>query len=713
MLSCRACLRQHVQARNVPLLAQNGARLFSIRQGGRRQVGDPDDGPRPKEDRWKRSEVAANVRRREFAALRNQPQQPAQDETPNLARLGPRDPRVSETDWNRRKRELRYLQDPLELAEFVSKELRKDKVDEMLQLVIMASHSMECVVSWNHIVDYYLTKGRVNDALKVYNDMKKRAQFPDAYTYTILLRGLSENAHLSGVLSKALSIYHSLSAPNSRVEPSIIHTNAALRVCARAMDMDALWGIAGKIPENGPAAANARTYLTIINALRQSLLLNGPRGESAEAAARRKDRGIMEARRMWEGIVGRWRSADLIIDEELICAMGRLLLAGARPRDWDDVLSLVEQTMDVPRFVPRLGTEERQLAGVPRLRAPNVPQQLRYDDDHLSPDSKGMRGDEFLAVKPQGISGMVPSALSYVRPGNNTLTLVQEVCLKTVASKASEEYWDALTDPGTYNVVPDLASLHMRLRNIRLARASGQAVKLIQEQMVDQGIKPRPGTYRIAMSACFRDKNNHNSLNHGFQILNMMLKFQEDVDAKAVYMFAELAVKFPLAKGSDLVDALTILNPIVRNIRLQLGVGGQTLGNRGVGATYLKGEERQDAIAALRKIHGVYDRLLFSNLVEESQKAPFKAEKVRLAAFINRVLFNHGDGQSPASKAALDRELGPEEVDEHNYLKKEKEEAGEEKVKKYEREKPDRSPRPEKYIRPNKPLRWRRNGEAG
>jgi pentatricopeptide repeat protein len=78
---------------------------------------------------------------------------------------------MSDSDWNRRKRELRHLQDPLELAEFVKAELRKDKVEEMLQLVRMASHSMESVVSWNHIIDHYLAKERVNDALKVYNDV--------------------------------------------------------------------------------------------------------------------------------------------------------------------------------------------------------------------------------------------------------------------------------------------------------------------------------------------------------------------------------------------------------------------------------------------------------------------------------------------------------------------------------------------------------------
>lgn len=481
------------------------------------------------------------------------------------------------------------------------------------------------------------------------------------------------NAHTSGVLSKALSVYHSLSAPNSRVKPSIIHTNAALRVCARAGDMDALWGVAGKIAETGPASANAITYITIINAIRQSLLINAPKGESEEETAARKERGVMEGRRMWEDIVRRWRSADLAIDEELVCAMGRLLLVGSRPRDWDDVLSLVEQTMDIPRLVPRLGTVERQSAGFPRLRAPNVPPQYRFDDDNLSPDNTPVRGDEFLPLKQESLAGALPHSLTYARPGNNTLSLVQEACQKIVANKAAQEYWDLLTDPRTYNIVPDLNNLHMRLRNLRLNRASADALQLLQQDMMDKGIKPRPGTFRIAMSTCVRDKNNHNSLKHAGQIMNMMFKTLEDVDPKTVTLYAELATKFPLAKASDLVDALTILDPIAKNIRLQLGVGaGQRGYKRSTGPQYLKGEERQDAINALRKIHGVYDKLLFSNLMAEEMKASFKAERARLSAFIQRILFQDGHSRS---KATAEEEAAPvEEADLHGYLQKETEE---------------------------------------
>jgi hypothetical protein len=495
--------------------------------------------------------------------------------------------------------------------------------------------------------------------------MKKRAQFPDSYTYTIILRGLSINAHLSGVLSKALSVYHSLSAPNSRVEPSIIHTNAALRVCARALDMDALWGIAGKIPESGPQAANATTYLTIINAVRQNLLLDPPKGETAEETAERRERGIVEGRRLWEGIVARWRNADLKIDEELVCGMGRLLLIGSRPRDWDDVLSLLEQTMDIPRLVPRLGTPGREAAGLPRIRAPNTPGHLRFDDDHLTPDKSPMRGDEFLALHPQGVGGAVSNPLSYAQPGNNALSIAQEACQKLVAKKAAQEYWELMTDPTTYNIAPDLNNLHMRLRNLRQDRASTAAVELLENDMVAKGITPKPGTFRIAMSTCVRDKNNHNSLRNASQILKIMMQMREDADSKAVGMYAELALTFPLATGSDLADALTALTPIVKSIRLQLGVGGERRYGQEAGATYLRGEEREDAMGALRKVYAVYDKLLLSNMLAEERKAPFKVERARLASFIQRLNFK---GQGGARAEDMDVS---DEADLHSYLRSE------------------------------------------
>ncbi|OSS54873.1 hypothetical protein B5807_00211 [Epicoccum nigrum] len=692
MLNCRTCLWQCVQPfdrpaslqrihRNVnPLLHQSQQRLQStnIYKTGTRphylqRVEKLSQG---RNEPWKNSAAAKNQNKWERAALRQSPSKDAEGhESANLMKLGKKPLGMSDTDWNRRKQELRYLQDPLELAQFVRAELNKDKVEEMKQLVQMASHSMACVVSWNHIIDYYLSKSQVSRALKVYNEMKKRSQFPDSYTYTILLRGLSINAQMraEGVLEKALSIYHSLFAPNSRVEPSIIHTNAALRVCARALDMDALWGIAAKIPEKGPGAANATTYNTIINAIRQSILLKAPSGESAEEAATRKDRSIMEARRLWDDIAGKWRNADLVIDEELVCSMGRLLLLGARPQDWDDVLSLIEQTMDVPRLVPRLSTKERKEAGFPQLRSPSVLHDFKFADDHLAPGNPEPRGEEFLPF-----TGSLAKNLTFVKPGNNTLSILQEACLKVAAPKAAQKYWDMLADTAVYGIKPDLNNLNQQLRNLRQNRSSAAAAELVLRDILGNKIKPGRGTFRIAMSTCVRDKNNHNSLKHATQILHAMEETFEDADAKTVGMYAQLALSFPLAKGQDLIDSLTSLYPVITNLRLRLGVGGR--GTRKRGATYLTGEARQDVLDALRKAYAVYDRLLLSNLIAEEQKQPFKQERARLSAFIQKQVV--GDNMRKIRDMETNTAQSEEEFDEHSYLSEDKgsEDAGHEPV---------------------------------
>jgi len=90
---------------------------------------------------------------------------------------GKRDPRMSSQDWDRRKRELQYLKDPLEVAAFVHKELKKGRMTEMLQLVTMVSHSMQVIVSWNHIINHYLMLGRIPEAFKVFNDVSPQLHF--------------------------------------------------------------------------------------------------------------------------------------------------------------------------------------------------------------------------------------------------------------------------------------------------------------------------------------------------------------------------------------------------------------------------------------------------------------------------------------------------------------------------------------------------------
>ena len=69
------------------------------------------------------------------------------------------------------KLELRWLKDPVKLADHTVKLLRDDDFLKALELVRLASKDVECTVSWNHLIDYEMSKARVTEAVKLYNEV--------------------------------------------------------------------------------------------------------------------------------------------------------------------------------------------------------------------------------------------------------------------------------------------------------------------------------------------------------------------------------------------------------------------------------------------------------------------------------------------------------------------------------------------------------------
>lgn len=69
------------------------------------------------------------------------------------------------------KKHFQYLQDPLKLAEYIRRTLRNDDFETAEKVVQYASKTLQCVVSWNHLVDWQLSKGRMNGAIKTFNEV--------------------------------------------------------------------------------------------------------------------------------------------------------------------------------------------------------------------------------------------------------------------------------------------------------------------------------------------------------------------------------------------------------------------------------------------------------------------------------------------------------------------------------------------------------------
>ena len=64
-----------------------------------------------------------------------------------------------------------YLKDPLKLAGFIRETLRDGDFETAQKIVRAASKDVQCIVSWNHLVNWQVTQGKLNAAIKTYNEV--------------------------------------------------------------------------------------------------------------------------------------------------------------------------------------------------------------------------------------------------------------------------------------------------------------------------------------------------------------------------------------------------------------------------------------------------------------------------------------------------------------------------------------------------------------
>ena len=423
--------------------------------------------------------------------------------------------------------------------------------------------------------------------------MKKRAQTPDAYTYTLLFRGFARYASESHVLGRALKIYHSMFGDNAPVKPTIIHTNAMLQICAKAKDTDTMFAIAAKLPEKGVGAPDNVTFTTIINAVR--VVAWSESSTSMKSEKQRYDRrqeAVLQGRRMWVDVISKWKVGHLVMDEELVCAMGRLLLLGDMVADCDDVLSLLYQTMRIQRLLPRLGdparkthlrnrettTEPSQKSHWEIRNADTLVQDLDRKTALIQSDAR------VLARKAKGPEleltsefDPLPSShvlLNHAIPGQNTLSLITDACARMRALGAAQGYWKKITR----EVKPDLENYHMYLRVLRTSRASSTVVEIINNMTTskhngESDVGPVGKTFRLSLSVCNRDSNNSSALKNGNHIMRLMLSTLENVDMRTLELFQQLIRRRDsknLWHIDDVCNALDVIQKSFQNLKSAL-----------------------------------------------------------------------------------------------------------------------------------------------
>ena len=482
-------------------------------------------------------------------------------------------------------KELEWLPDRVKLAEHVHYTLRCNDPEKALDLCRLASKKEEVIVSWNHVVDWYMQKGKVDMALRVFNEMKKRAQFPDAHTYTLILRGLANKQDWDPKVKeknvvRGVSIFNSMSSPTSRVRPSIYHNNAVLKVCAEAGDMDALWGIVAKMPDTGSAAPDRLTYSILLNALRKRAAEDDADETGVEAMSKRRNRAILDGRALWKDVIGRWRAGEVRVDEQLVVEMGRLLLTSPHMQDRDDVLNLIHQTMRIERLLPPLGSLDRKTQHVPEHAS--LMRSTKDLDETATEDADGYTdtpsAKAFLPVQPfprHRAHPHRPTSLAWIQPGTHTLNMIIDACKLLRVPKTAYQYWELLTSQ-QYNVTPDHASFHNMLRLLFKHRASARAVALVRDGMSAANLRPTPLTFSLGMQVCVRDMKNQNVLRHAHELAELMRK--PDIELSVSALLSYLMLSLSTDSGTKVTETLNHLHTFLPRLQLRLQHGKKPSG---------------------------------------------------------------------------------------------------------------------------------------
>lgn len=475
--------------------------------------------------------------------------------------------------------------------------------------------------------------------------MKKRAQTPDAYTYTIIFRGCAEHPLPAQALAKVITIYNSMLSEKSLIKPNTIHMNAVLKMCAKADDMDALFSITAHLPEKGVRSPNNLTYTIILNAIRMHTF-NSLRGNLTEVQKRKvRQKANLDARLLWEDITKRWRQGDIMIDEELICTMGRILLLGVE-QDIDDILSLIEQTMNIPRQAPRLGSRDGPKID-PKHKGKSKAGQDQSTED-MPPGNGPVDANQELSVAvtdPFKTPVLVKKGTGfYPKPGQNTLSLLMSALLDLQLKEPATKYWNILTTQ--HAVEPDADNYHGYLRILRIARASTETVKLLLKiPKADMEIK----TFRIAMSTCLRDKNNQHAFSNAGKVLDLMQTAFRVPDIQVLYNYLDVAFSVTAyghkvhsndthaaskyEQGKQILRALERINPSYVNLRSLMAYGDPTK----PATTTFENDLLKDSVLRLtQKMVSAHDLLMNKALVDREKYTDLTAARSKLAAFITR-----------------------------------------------------------------------------
>ncbi|KAL2155836.1 hypothetical protein VTH82DRAFT_578 [Thermothelomyces myriococcoides] len=534
MFICRGCLRSLTSSRGTRIRPQllSHPQIATTSVSGRRAY--TANGPSLEQRRAIEEAIrAAEQRPSPLEGSRSSGAQSASDSDGDLAydNVNPKADEYGKQKYEKTleasvRKVLSLTTDPYHIAQHVARVLEKGRFDEALMTARMASRNNKVEVSWNHLIDYLMKNHRLHAAVKLYNEMKKRAQIPNAKTYTIIFRGCAESPHPKLAVAEATRIYNFM-IKYGPLKPNTIHMNAVLEVCARAGDLESLFTVLATCNAN-IRAPDAHTYTIVLNALKFDMGRVGSANFGLiDAEVRREiQKNIQKARAIWSDVIANWRSAKMIIDEPLVTAMGRVLAMGDY-KDNESVLELLEQTMNIPRF------------DKPNVKLPDVSADAGTDVADPPAPGNGQTveaGNMSPKERRTLASSMADKSPLYAKPGNKTLSLIFTVLSATRRTSSASKYWNYFTN--VLKITPDQYSYNWYLRTLTTGHASGQVAELIASMPTTL---LTPVTFRRGFTACIRDNLNQHAFKNACRIFEVMISTQRYPDALAMRLYLQVA----------------------------------------------------------------------------------------------------------------------------------------------------------------------------
>ncbi|ROV98182.1 hypothetical protein VSDG_04382 [Cytospora chrysosperma] len=504
--------------------------------------------------------------------------------------------------------ELQWAKDPYHIAENVVTKLKDAEFEKALLLTREASRDKQCVVSWNHLIEHEFKNYKLHSAMKLYHEMKKRAQLPNAQTFTIIFKGCANSQHPTLAVGEAIKIYNTMLS-SSRLKPNVIHMNAVLDVCSRAQDLESMFVILRSADKS--RAPNNLTYTIILNALRYQKSnhkdFDGTTEQQDEAIKKSIETTIQRAKLVWDEVMSRWKKGEIIMDEELMCAMGRVLLLGGM-KQTEAVLSLVADVLEVPRLDQN-------------LLAASTPTKADGEGPELTPESTSRRPQK------QNLKGP-----SRAIAGKNTLSLIMRALGQGRLTKLAAKYWDYLTR--RFNIVPDRKNYSDYLDTLSTGNASGKAARTIQAmptKLVDASI------IRRGLLLCLFDTFNQNAFENAIMIFDVMLKVMRVPEARCMQIFLKIAarnnrkfednLKYPTQASSKLGYARQMFAALDR-VWEPLRLATNDLAFSGAATSSKSPEERwkrtygdrHELLEVARRFVAVSDKILSQGLLPEGSE---------------------------------------------------------------------------------------------